>query len=140
MSFAPGAPLTNFNDGGGGGREGGSGQGSYFIPKKVTTSQFVYPQTSLLFLAITPKNPLVLFLATQKIPQSVFFFTTQKNSSTFHRTKKITFGHNFRLKKITWTLPPHLPPSLKYVSGAPGSLAHSCEIAKRTEWRTCRSC
>ena len=32
----PGATLTNFNDGGGGG--GGSSRGSYFIPKKITTS------------------------------------------------------------------------------------------------------
>ena len=38
----PGAPLKNFNDGGGGG--GGSDRGSYFIPKKNTTSEFIYPK------------------------------------------------------------------------------------------------
>ena len=31
--------------------EGGSNKGSHFIPKKITTSEFVYPKTSLLFLA-----------------------------------------------------------------------------------------
>ena len=34
----PGAPLKNFNDG------GGSDRGSYFTPKKITTSEFVYPK------------------------------------------------------------------------------------------------
>ena len=33
-----GAPLTNFNDG------GVPNRGSYFIPKKITTSKFVYPK------------------------------------------------------------------------------------------------
>ena len=41
----PGAPLTNFNDTGG----GGSNRGSYFISKKITTSKFFYPKKSLLF-------------------------------------------------------------------------------------------
>ena len=35
----PGAPLINFNDGG-----GGSDRGLYFIPKNITTSEFVYPK------------------------------------------------------------------------------------------------
>ena len=38
----PGAPLTYFND-------EGSDRGSYFIPKKIPTSEFVYPKKSLLF-------------------------------------------------------------------------------------------
>ena len=42
----PRGPLTNFNKLGGGG--GQSDWGSYFIPKKVTTSEFVYPKKSLL--------------------------------------------------------------------------------------------
>ena len=48
----PGAPLTNFNDGGGGGNKG-----LYFIPKKITTLEFVYPKKSLLFLAYPQKIP-----------------------------------------------------------------------------------
>ena len=54
----PGAPLTYFNDGGGGG--GGSDRGSYLIPKKIPTSEFVYPKKSLLFLAY-PKKSLSVF-------------------------------------------------------------------------------
>ena len=50
---------------------------------------------------------------TQKNPCVVF--ATQKNPGVFHRPKKISFGQNVRPKKILWT-----PPSLKYVSGAPG--------------------
>ena len=83
---------------------GRSDRGSYFIPKKITTSEFVYPNKSLLFLAY-PKKSLSSF------------FTTQKNTGVFHRPKKITFGQYFRPKKITRTPP---PPSLKYVSGTPG--------------------
>ena len=49
----PGAPLTYFNDEGGGGER--FDRGSYFIPKKSPTSEFVYPKKSLLFLAY-PKN------------------------------------------------------------------------------------
>ena len=41
MIMGPGAPLTNFND-------GGSDRGSYFIPPKITTWEFVYPNKSLL--------------------------------------------------------------------------------------------
>ena len=72
---------------------GWSNRHSYFIPKKITTSEFVYPKKSLLFLTY-PKKSLH------------FFFTTQKNPSVFHRPKKITFGQNFRPKKITQTPPP----------------------------------
>ena len=46
---------------------------------------------------------------TKKNPSVVF--ATQKNPSVFHRP----FGQNVRPKKILRT-----PPSLKYVSGAPG--------------------
>ena len=111
VPWLPGAPLTNFNDGGGGGG-GGSDRGSYFIPKKITTSEFAYPKKSLLFLAY-PKKSLSPFCATQKIPS--LFFATQKNPGVFHKPKRITFGQNFRPKKITRT-----PPSLKYVSGPLG--------------------
>ena len=50
----------------------------------------------------TPENPSVVF-------------ATQKNPGVFHRPQKIPFGLNVRPKKILRT-----PPSLKYVSGAPG--------------------
>ena len=68
-----GAPLTNFNDEGG----GGSNRGSYFVPEKITTSEFVYPKKSLLFLAY-PKKSLSPFFATQKSP-SVFFCNPKKS-------------------------------------------------------------
>ena len=65
MVFAPRAPLTNFNDGGG----GGSDRGSYFIPKKITTSEFVYPKKSQLFFA-NPKNSLYFSLRPKTFPAS----------------------------------------------------------------------
>ena len=89
--------------GGWGGRGGGSDKGSYFTHKNITTSEFVYPKKSLPFLAYPKK--------------SLYFFPTQKFLASFIDPKKITFGQKFRPKKITRT-----PPSLKYVSGTPGSL------------------
>ena len=44
----PGAPLRYFNDGGGGGGMGGA-RGSYFIPKKMPTSEFVFPKKPNIF-------------------------------------------------------------------------------------------
>ena len=52
-------------------------KGSYFIPKKITTSDFVYPKKSLLFLAY-PKKSLRSFFATQK--NSCFFFRDPRKS------------------------------------------------------------
>ena len=66
---------------------GGVRQRFIFIPKKITTSKFVYPKKSLSAFFATQKNP------------SVFFFATQKNPGVFHRPQKITFGQNFRPKK-----------------------------------------
>ena len=51
---------------------------------------------------------------TQKNPCVVF--ATQKNPGVFRRPKKIPFGQNLRPQKILQT-----PPSLKYVSKAPGA-------------------
>ena len=45
----PGAPLTYFND-------GESDRGSYFIHKKITTLEFVYPKKSQLQNLSTQKN------------------------------------------------------------------------------------
>ena len=97
-----GAPLKNFNDGGGGGVD----RGSYFIPKKITTSEFVYPKKSLLFLAY-PKKSLSPFSTTQKNPS--VFTATQKNPGVFHRPYKIPLGQNLRPKKIT-------PPPLRHLN------------------------
>ena len=85
----PGAPLTNFNDG------GGVRQRFIFYtlpPPKITTLEFVYPRKSLLFLAY-PKIALVLLSQPKKIP--LFFsrpidqenhfwpkFQTQRNHSS----------------------------------------------------------
>ena len=91
---SPGAPLTNFNDGG---RGGGSDRGSYFIPKKITTSEFVYPKKSQLLLAY-PKKSHSPFFAAPKNPW-VFFSRPKKNPGVFHIPQKITFGQNFRPKK-----------------------------------------
>ena len=81
----PGAPLTNFNDIGGGG--GGYDRGSYFIPKKITTSEFVYPKKNNYFFLAYPKKSLCPFLATQKNP-SVFFSWPQKILVSFIDPKK----------------------------------------------------
>ena len=69
-------------------------------------------------------NALILLLIwadekynTQKNPCVVF--ATQKNLGVFHRPKKIPLGQDVRPKKILRT-----PPSLKYVSGAPGPSVH----------------
>ena len=102
---------------------GGADRGSYFIPKKITASEFVYLKKSLLYLAY-PKKSLSPFFATQKNP-SVFFSRPKKNPGVFHRPKKITLGQNFRPKKITRT-----PPSLKYVSGAPGTQCFNLKAIK----------
>ena len=49
---------------------GGSDRGSYFIPKKIPFSEFIYPKKSLVFLTYPKRNPLVLFSRPKKIPAS----------------------------------------------------------------------
>ena len=71
----PRGPTHKFLWWGGGG--GGSDRGSYFLPKKITTSEFAYPKKSLLFVTY-PKKSLSSFFATQK--KSSLFFATQKKS------------------------------------------------------------
>ena len=108
----PGTPLTYLND------EEGGGVRQRFI---------FYTQKDLNFRICLPQKITTLFSIPKKIPYSFFrnpkeslcfFFATQKNPGIFHRPKKITFGQHFRPQKITRN-----PPSLKYVSGAPG-----CEV------------
>ena len=81
---------------------GGSNRGSYFIPKKITTSEFVYPKKSLPFIAF-PKKTLVLFSQHKKIP--LFFFVIQKIPASFIDQKKKNFDQNYRPKKLTRTPP-----------------------------------
>ena len=65
------------------GEGGGSDRGSYFILKKITTSElFCLPKKITTFLAY-PQNSLSPFLQRQNI--SSVFFTTQKNPGIFHR-------------------------------------------------------
>ena len=116
----PEAPLTNFNDGG---WEGGSDSGSYSITKKITTSEYVYPKKSLLFL-VYPKNSLSPFFATLKNPSGFFFCDPKNNPGVFHRPKKSLFAKISDPKKSLGHPPP--PPSLKYVSGAPGLETKVC--------------
>ena len=91
----PGAPLTNFNDGGG----GGPTEVHILYPKK-SQLQNLSTQKILAY----PKKSLGPFSQPQKIP--LFFFVTQKNPGVFHRPKKITLGQNFRPKKSLRSLPP----------------------------------
>ena len=110
----PGGSLTNFNDWGEGGEGGGSDRGSYFIPKKITTSEFIYPKKSLPLLAY-PKKSLSPFFANQQNP-SHFFSQPPKIDPKKH------FWPKFQTQKIPRNPPPPPPPSsLEYVSGAPGN-------------------
>ena len=79
----PGAPLTNFNDGGGG---GGVRQRFIFYTQNNHNFRICLPKKISTFFSITQKNPLVLFSQPKKMP--LFFFATQKNPGVFHRPKK----------------------------------------------------
>ena len=105
----PGPPLTNFNDGGG---EGMSGRGSYFIPKK-SQLQDLSSQKNHYFLLAYPKKSLNPFFATQKYP--LYFFRDPKKSRSSFIDPKNYFLSKFQTQKNH----PE-PPSLKYLSGAPG--------------------
>ena len=49
LGQVPGAPLRYLNDMEGGKGGGGGNKDSYFIPQKIPTSEFVYPNKSLHF-------------------------------------------------------------------------------------------
>ena len=106
--YTPGAQIlmTGGGGGGGGGRGGGVGvgsdSGSYFIPQKITTSEFVCPKKSLLFLAY-PKKSLSPFFATQKNP-SVFSCNPKKILTSFTNPKN-HFGPKFQTQKNHSDLP-----------------------------------
>ena len=91
-----------------------SDRGSYFIPKKTTTSEFVYPKKSLLFLA-HPEKSLSSFFATQKNP-SGFFPRPKKIPASFIDPKKNHFWPKFQTQKITRTPP---PPVIKICEWSP---------------------
>ena len=80
-------------------------RGSYFIPQKTTTSEFVYPKKSLLFLTY-PKKSLRLCFRNPK--------------------KSLRFILRDPKKSLRTPPPPPPPPSLKYVSGAPGYVPVWC--------------
>ena len=109
-SFHPGAGLTNFNDGGGGG-----GVRKRFI---------FYTQKNHNFRIWLSKKITTFFSIPKKFP--LFFFRDPKTSQCLSYTQKITFGQNFRPKKNLGSPPPPPPPSpsLKYVSEAPGELVY----------------
>ena len=122
--LSPGAPLTYFNDGG-----GGSNRGSYFIPKKIPTSEFVYPKKSLTstFLAY-PKSPSSSVFVSAKficgfeliknaIPKIIpVFFHDPKKPSVFYRPKKnptfVKVWLRFQIQKNS-SDPPPSPPIIK---------------------------
>ena len=116
---------------------GGSDRGSYIIPKKIPT-----------FFSIPKKIPKCFciskfcYLSSGKVKHAnfnfgfgqkqnyklrlcYFLFELMKNiipkkiPLVFSRPKNLPFGQNVRPKKILQTP----PPSLKYVSGAPGTKA-----------------
>ena len=93
----PVAPLTNFNDGGGGIR-----QRFTFYTQKNHNSEFVYPKKSLLFIAY-PKKSLCFSSRPKKILAS--FIDPKKSLLAKVSDPKKSLGP---------------PLSLKYVSGAPG--------------------
>ena len=90
---------------------GRSDRGSYFIPKKITTSELSTQKNHYIFLAY---------------PQKYLCFFRDPKKSRCHRPKKITFGLNSDPKNHSDPL------SLKYVSGAPGLLPfHSVHLPHR---------
>ena len=85
---------------------GGCDRGSYFITKKITTSEFVYP-----------KKFLSSFFATQKYP-SVFFSRSKKIPASFIDPKKSPLAKISDAKKLLG-LPPPPPPSFKICEWGP---------------------
>ena len=104
--------LMTGKDGGGGGE--GSDRGSYFIPKKIATSEFAYPKKSLIFLAY-PKKSLSPFSATQKTP--LFFLRPKKIPASFIDPKN-HFGQKFQTRK-NHSEPPPPPPVIKICKWGP---------------------
>ena len=78
--IAPGAPLTNLNDG------GGVQQRFIFYTQKNHNFRICLPQKITTFLSVPKKIPESLFCNLKK--SLCFLFTTQKNPSVFHRPKK----------------------------------------------------
>ena len=93
---------------------GVSDRSLYFIPKKITTSKFVYQKKSPVFLAY-PKNPLVLLSQPKKIPL-LFFRDPKKKIPASFIDPKNSLWPKFQTQKTTRTLP-----SLKYVSRTLGT-------------------
>ena len=101
---------------------GASDRGSYFISKKITTSEFVYPKISQLqnlstqkfttFFYHTQKNPLVLFSQPQKVP--LFFSRPPKIPASFIDPQKSLLAKMSDPKKSLG------PPVIKICEWGPG--------------------
>ena len=141
---APGAPLTYFKD-------GEVRQRFIFYTPKNPNFRTCLPKKIPIFFSIPKKIPQCFciskfyYLSSGKLKHAnfnfgfgqkqnyklrlcYFLFELMKNTIRkkipvlFSRPKKIPFGQNVRPQKILRT-----PPSLKYVSGAPGGCAYSQE-------------
>ena len=95
---------------------GGDDRGSYLIPEKITTSEFVYPKKSLLFIAY-PKNSLSPFFARPPKNPSVFFFRDPKKFRRLSQTQKDHFWPKFQTQKSHSDPPP--PPVIKICEWGP---------------------
>ena len=94
----------------------GSHRGSYFMPRKITTSKFVYPKISLLYLAY-PKKFLSPFFSTQKNP--CFFSRPIKIQASFMDPPKSLLA-NISDPKISFGHPPPSPtPVIKICEWGP---------------------
>ena len=114
----PGAPLTYFNDGGVRQRFIFYTQENHnlriCLPKKITTSEFVYPKKSLLYLAY-PKNSLSPFFATPQKSLCCFFSRPKKIPASFTDPKRLLWP-KFQTQK-SHSAPP--PPVIKICEWGP---------------------
>ena len=100
---------------------GGSNRGSYFKPKKITTSEFVYPKKSLLFLAY-PKKSLNPFLEPKKIP--LFFTQPKKIPASCIDPKKSLLA---KISDQKYYSDPPLPPVIKICEWCPWGII-TCKL------------
>ena len=117
----PGAPLTNFNVGGGGPTEV-----HILYPKKSQVQNLSTQKKSLLFFSI-PKKALSPFFTTKKIP--LFFFAAQNNPGVFRRPKKKSLLAKFQTPKNHPDPPP--PPVIKICEWSPWAPARCATVKTR---------
>ena len=126
--IAPGAPLTYFNDG---------GVVSYFIPQKITTSEFVYPKKSLLFLvpSTTGSRPFAVTALWKKVLIIIEtrhrlglrnFFSLLFNS--------ISAGYKPQLSQSPWLLSYHVPANSRRLEESFNTLSYSFTKKAKIEY------